>query len=245
MERKESTKFGVSQLVFGSLRLDGYQCGFPDRYEIHEGKTINLGNTTDRGVIPWTVVGDVLMCNMNLLTEIRWDTLNEVNLIFGRTVHIDGFRFRCRVPISDHDGEAEWEEAMKIANGTDSFWHWKGNPSWNQLEIDSPQQRLARGGESAIDYRWLCLSETCGWRPVLEPRGLFFKKDEPEPGVELLIWGCGSVVRGTVLEHTPYDILLKSGSGWSAPVNPMFQATDDDLVIIDRAKIEFFQVLER
>ena len=47
-----------------------------------------------------------------------------------------------------------------------------------------------------------------------------------------------------MLEVTPYDILLKSGLGWQAPLNPMFRVVDDDIVIVDRSRFEFYQVAE-
>ena len=69
-------------------------------------------------------------------------------------------------------------------------------------------------------------------------------EDAPLVGSNLLVWGCASVVCGQVLEVTPYDILLKSGLGWQAPLNPMFRVVDDDIVIVDRSRFEFYQVAE-
>lgn len=69
-------------------------------------------------------------------------------------------------------------------------------------------------------------------------------EDAPLVGSDLLVWGCSSVVRGQVLEVTPYDLVLKSGPGWQAPPNPMFRVVDDDIVIVDRSRFEFYQVAE-
>ena len=103
MELEDIGKYGAGQLRFGSMILGGKQWGFPERYDMYKTESISLGDTASRGVIPWTVVGNVLMCNYNLLSDILWGELHAMRLISGRTFHIDGFRFRCRVPISDSD----------------------------------------------------------------------------------------------------------------------------------------------
>lgn len=69
-------------------------------------------------------------------------------------------------------------------------------------------------------------------------------EDAPLVGSNLLVWGCSSVVRGQVLEVTPYDFVLKAGSGWRALPNPMFRVVEGDVVIVDRSRFEFYQVAE-
>lgn len=72
MELEDIGKYGAGQLRFGSMILGGKQWGFPERYDMYKTESISLGDTASRGVIPWTVVGNVLMCNYNLLSDILW-----------------------------------------------------------------------------------------------------------------------------------------------------------------------------
>lgn len=247
MALEDIGKYGAGQLRFGSLVLGGKQWGFPERYDMYKTESISLGDTVTRGVIPWTVVGNALLCNYNLLSDILWGELHAMRLISGRTFHIDGFRFRCRVPISDSDPSkpTEWDIAMAIHNGDNQFWNWRNAPSWVNSEMEFPSMRCVCGGKGAVNLEWKMLSDTAGWRPVLEPRAVFRpNEDAPLVGSNLLVWGCSSVVRGQVLAVTPYDFVLKAGSGWRALPNPMFRVVEGDVVIVDRSRFEFYQVAE-
>lgn len=235
----------VTQLLLGSLKLNDQQCEFPIRYE---GQTISFDKSVGHGSIPWVAINRTLFCTLNLIVDISWEALESNKLITGQKINIDGFPFLSRVPTPGIEDRDEWDAAMELYNGDNTVLHWRGCPSWCQEKYAANMSmRIVRGGEWAKRWGGLIPFEKAGWRPVLEPIGIdpsrfrFLLMEELLYGQELLIWSEDLVFRGTLVNHTAYDLILIPSSYMAVKTSSMHQITNGEL-IIDRAQIDCIQL---
>lgn len=137
---------------------------------------------------------------------------------------------------------------METYSGDNKILNWKGCPSWCQEKAaHDPSMRIVRGGDGAKKWESIPPSETAGWRPILEPiginddqfRGLLM--EGLLKGTEMLIWGDDLVLRGILMDHTPYDLILVPSPGWTLNSSEMHQISKGRM-IVDRAGIQYAQL---
>lgn len=121
---------------------------------------------------------NLLISDRVLLTNISWEDLDKNGFVTGKTVLIDGHRFRCRLLQVgvDENVPNEWDRILKIAGINDYLWHWKQMYFWGADMAQADENcRAVRGFASPHawgDY-WMTLRcASVGFRPVLEPLGV-------------------------------------------------------------------------
>lgn len=225
----------MDTITLGSLYLDGQSLQI-ESAQLCSSSKFTLGYSVPGRTIRWVPVNGALFCTQNLLTNVSWDTLNELRLIRGAICVIDGFVFRCRVPhggISSSD-QCEWADAM---DGGKKLFRWADAYSWCQEDSASyPGCKVCRGYGYPYEFYQACSSmkdQQIGWRPVLEPIG-FDVRAASVPGCELIVWEPDRCTKGVLREITEYDLILDRAENQSPSL--------DTTVIIERANIQCVQI---
>lgn len=191
-------------IKLGSLLLDGVNTEPGSKYK--PGQKIRI---SDGDSLSWIVVNDLLIADRPLLVNISWDDLAELGLVYGAQMLINGQRFICRLlQVGRQDGEPnEWDAALDTVGYSNDLWHWKDVCFWGQ-ELVASLHRAVRGHNSA---RHRDRSERSyrniyhGFRPVLQP----IPSIHLDSGSRICAIGGQSVLYGTLLEMTDYDILIQ------------------------------------
>ena len=238
-------------ISLGALYLNGEPVRPGVQFDRWKHGTIMLGNTVPKMSIQWVPVGGTLFCTRNLLTDISWDRLSLLKFVYGSQIILDGFHFNCRIPKTGpltypESKDNEWDQAMAVKNGDNILWHWKGIHSWCQ-EPHSQRMRFVRGGISADDRQaWpTSACSGCGWRPVLEPIGTPMKTGNSlQAGQKVFVWSCGQCLYGSLLEVTPYDLVITPLWTPALKTGNWFSFCGGDIAV-DRKSIRCLQVEEK
>lgn len=169
---------------FGTLRILGAAVPAPKKPYYkgdvlgYNGTNFEIGDTVAGKEITWLKLGDIWVCDRNILQGISWETLNEKGLVFGKEVEIDGEKYKMRL-LTGSDGndygesrDNEWECLMSEYNEDNEILHFDDMYSWCQeTDCDYSSTRSVRGYYSARNYDVGNATNTyigIGWRPVLE-----------------------------------------------------------------------------
>lgn len=169
---------------FGTLRILGATVPVPQKPYYkgdilgYNGTDFEIGDTVAGKEITWLKLGDIWVCDRNILQGVSWETLNEKGLVFGKEVEIDGDKYKLRI-LTGSDGNNygegcnnEWDRLMDEYNEDNDLLHFDNMYSWCQeTDCDYSSARSVRGYGSARNYGNLNATSTytnLGWRPALE-----------------------------------------------------------------------------
>ena len=169
---------------FGTLRILGAAVPAPQKPYYkgdilgYNGTDFEIGDTVAGKEITWLKLGDLLVCDRNILQGVSWETLNEKGLVFGKEVEIDGDKYKLRI-LTGSDGNDygegcnnEWDRLMDEYNEDNDLLHYDNMYSWCQeTDCDYASNRSIRGYNSAryCNYNGATNTNTnIGWRPALE-----------------------------------------------------------------------------
>ena len=123
---------------FGTLMLHGMPMTVPEKpfYKGdvigYNGTEFEIGDTVEGKELTWLKVGDIWVCDRNILAGVSWDTLNEKGYVFGKEITIDGNRFKVRC-LTGSDGtedsygagcDNEWDRFMDEYNEDNDLTHY-------------------------------------------------------------------------------------------------------------------------
>lgn len=222
-------------IKFGTLCLDGTPVRLESRYEPGKALSFIEGNS-----ISWIAVNGILIADRCLLSHISWDDLNAQGLVFGKRVTIGQQTFQARLlKLGDREGVPnEWDAALDIIGEDNDLLHWGKIYSLGQEQSrEEPECRASCGYNWARSWAYFGASYRnayIGYRPVLEP----IPSDAQVTGKNICAIGNQSIIYGTVLEQTPYDILLKpapntvlaEGDNWK-----LAMCLPDGNLVVDRS----------
>ena len=191
-------------IKLGSILLDGTHTKPGSEYQ--PGQSIGFA---DGDTLSWIVVNGLLIADRPLLVNISWDDLNSQDLVFGKQVIINGQHFLCRLlQVGEKEGVPnEWDAALDVVGDDNDLWHWHKTVFWGQENAYGSYCSL-RGLTSARFYRWkpaFNKNEFYGFRPALEP----IAPESLTPETRVCAIGGQSVLYGTLLETTDYDVLVQ------------------------------------
>ena len=218
-------------IKLGSIRLGGSHIEPGSKYR--SDKTISFA---DGNSLSWVVVNGMLIADRPLLTNISWDDLNDQGLVFGKQVTINGQQFLCRsLQVGTEKGEPnEWDAALDAVGDDDETWHWENQFFWGQESVDA-LYRARRGYYSARFWNYnsssFRLADLC-FRPTLVP----FPSDILISGIEVCAIGGQSIARGTLLETTGYDAIIRLDSSSilaDADDSKLYSKLNDGTIAID------------
>lgn len=169
---------------FGTLRILGAAVPAPQKPYYkgdilgYNGTDFEIGDTVAGKEITWLKLGDLWVCDRNILQGVSWETLNEKGLVFGKEVEIDGERYKLRI-LTGSDGNDygegcnnEWDRLMDEYNEDNDLLHFDDMYSWCQeTDCDYSSSRSIRGYNSAryfSSYNATGTHTNLGWRPTLE-----------------------------------------------------------------------------
>ena len=204
-------------IEIGSLYLGGHPVEPGAEYV--PGQPIEIGETIPGKEIRWVVVDGMLIADRCILTNVSWDDLNTNDLVFGKEVTIDRYRYQTRLlKVGAKKGTSnEWNTALNAVGEDNELWHWMDIFFWGQETLigSNLSRRAHCGCFSARGWGWDNASdrdERLGFRPILIP--LATKQlTQPLLGQQLLLWGGQSIVSGRLEQVTDYDAVLSNGDG--------------------------------
>lgn len=169
---------------FGTMRILGAAVPAPEKPYYkgdvlgYNGTNFEIGDTVAGKEITWLKLGDIWVCDRNILQGISWGILNEKGLVFGKEVEIDGKKYKMRL-LTGSDGndygegcDNEWDRLMSEYNEDNEILHFDDMYSWCQeTNCDYSSFRSFRGYLSARYYNYnyaTYANAGIGWRPALE-----------------------------------------------------------------------------
>ena len=169
---------------FGTLMLHGMPMPAPEKPFYrgdmigYNGTDFEIGDTVEGKELTWLKLGNLWVCDRNILQGVSWETLNEKGFVFGKEVEIDGEKYKLRI-LTGSDGndygegcDNEWDRLMSEYNEDNEILHFDDMYSWCQeTDCDYSSLRSIRGYASARGYYNYNASGTytrIGWRPALE-----------------------------------------------------------------------------
>lgn len=171
---------------FGTLMLHGAPMPVPQK-PFYKGDVIGfngtdfeIGNTVEGKELTWLKLGNIWVCDRNILTGVSWDTLNAKGYVFGKEITIDGHKYKVRC-LTGSDGskdsygegcDNEWDKLMDEYNEDNSLLHYGDMYTiCREADYDYSDYRPVRGYYSARYYDNSGASNAntiVAFRPVLE-----------------------------------------------------------------------------
>ena len=169
---------------FGTMRILGAAVPAPEKPYCkgdvlgYNGTDFSIGDTVPGKELTWLKLGDIWVCDRNILQGISWETLNEKGFVFGKEIEIDNEKYTLRI-LTGSDGKDygegcgnEWDHLMDEYDEDNDILHFGNMYSWCQeTDCDYPSYRSIRGYFSARN----CNSDQAtntntsfGWRPAIE-----------------------------------------------------------------------------
>lgn len=152
---------------FGTLMLHGAPMPVPQK-PFYRGDVIGfngtdfeIGDTVEGKELTWLKVGDLWVCDRNILMGVSWDTLNAKGYVFGKEITIDGHRFKVRC-LTGSDGsedsygagcDNEWDKLMDEYSEDNNLLHYDDMYTiCQETDCDYSVCRSVRGDSSARNY---------------------------------------------------------------------------------------------
>ena len=149
---------------FGTLMLHGMPMPAQEK-PFHNGDTIGyngtdfeISDTVEGKELTWLKVGDLWVCDRNILMGVSWDTLNAKGYVFGKEITIDGHRFKVRC-LTGSDGtedsygagcDNEWDRFMDEYDEDNDLTHYMDMYTiCQETDRDHSDSRSIRGYLSA------------------------------------------------------------------------------------------------
>lgn len=169
---------------FGTMRILGAAAPAPEKPYCkgdilgYNGTDFGISDTVPGKELTWLKLGDIWVCDRNILQGISWETLNKKGFVFGKEIEIDNEKYTLRI-LTGSDGKDcgegcgnEWDHLMDEYDEDNDILHFDDMYSWCQeTHYNYASHRSIRGFDSARYYN--CYNATyantnLGWRPVLE-----------------------------------------------------------------------------
>lgn len=142
-----------------------------------DNSQISIKSAEQKEYITWVKPHgfNLLVADRVLLIDVSWENLDKNGFVEGKSVLIDGQRFRCRLLQvgTNKDVPNEWDEILNVTGKKDSLWHWN---KMFFLGVDAAEYgpsmfRAIRGFYSA--RRWgrqsiATKKKFVGFRPILD-----------------------------------------------------------------------------
>ena len=117
---------------FGLLNVAGHAQKVPAQNEYipryDEKSAISFESACNDEPITWIKPNglSILVTDRVLLSNVSLDDLDKNHFVRGKTVTMNGQKFRCRVLRYDYEDESsdEWANILSITGKDDSLWHW-------------------------------------------------------------------------------------------------------------------------
>lgn len=171
---------------FGTLMLHGMPMPVPQK-PFYKGDVIGfngtdfeIGDTVEGKELTWLKLGNIWVCDRNILAGVSWDTLNAKGYVFGKEVTIDGHQYKLRC-LTGSDGskdsygegcDNEWDKLMDEYNEDNSLLHYDDMYTiCQETDCDFSDFRSVRGCDSARDCSVNGAASTgayLAFRPALE-----------------------------------------------------------------------------
>lgn len=228
-----------SIMKLGSLYLDGKSIAPEAKYQ--PGQAISFEETLPDMAISWVPVNGLLIADRCLLTNVSWDDLDAQGLVSGKEITVQGFRFKIRLlKVGSEDNVTnEWDAALDTVGEDDALWHWHGQYFWGQESVSGvASRRVARGCNSARRWSWSASSHRAaylGFRPALE--SLPTDPAALRQGQEALIIGRASVVMGSFMDATDYDLVIQPNADGCVGEVSFAAKIQDGTLAVDRSRI--------
>lgn len=208
----------ANRVQIGSIWMDGilkrpcFRFEPEDHFPFDPVANIEFrGSTGGPDDIIWIVANNKLIADRPVMHSASFADLQELNLVHGQEVVLDGQRYWIRT-LMDLE---EWTSALDEIGEDDHIWHWEQRQSF--LQQPSGEESKVLCTDLGNPYHAVTAVRTdrryqTGWRPVLE---LARKPDfrQLEIGQKLLCWGGQSLVSGILLEDGAYDLVLQRQDG--------------------------------
>ena len=126
---------------FGLLNVAGHAQKVPAQNEYipryDEKSAISFESACNDEPITWIKPNglSILVTDRVLLSNVSLDDLDKNHFVRGKTVTMNGQKFRCRVLRYDYEDESsdEWANILSITGKDDSLWHWNKMYFWRQI----------------------------------------------------------------------------------------------------------------
>lgn len=229
----------VQTLKLGSLYIDNKPIAPETKYQ--PGQTISFGDAVPDMAISWVPVNGMLIADRCLLTNISWDDLDAQELVFGKEITVQGFRFKIRLLKvgSKEDAPNEWDAALDTVGEDDALWHWGGPHFWGQESASgSVSYRAYRGCRSARRWDWYYSSSRdagLGFRPALEP--LPTDSSALRHSQEVLVIGRAGAVAGSLIDATAYDLVIQPNADGLIGEVSFAAKMQDGTLVVDRSGV--------
>ena len=152
---------------FGTLMLHGAPMPVPQK-PFYRGDVIGfngtdfeIGNTVEGKELTWLKLGNIWVCDRNILACVSWDKLNEKGYVFGKEITIDGHRYKVRC-LTGSDGsedsygegcDNEWDKLMDEYSEDNNLLHYDDMYTiCQETDCDYSDCRSVRGYSSARNY---------------------------------------------------------------------------------------------
>ena len=169
---------------FGTLMLHGAPMPKPEkpyyRGDVigYNGTDFEIGDTVAGKELTWLKLGNLWVCDRNVLAGISWDTLNAKGYVFGKEITIDGHRFKLRC-LTGSDGsdygkgcDNEWDRFMDEYHEDNNLTHFDDMYTiCQETDRDYSFCRSVRGCSSARNFSYNYATYTyadVAFRPALE-----------------------------------------------------------------------------
>lgn len=239
----DMAQFGT--LYFGDVPQEvGTAYGYPGKHGVELfDEPLRIGNTVEGKELPFIKWRDKYVGATGFCKKVPWNVLNKAGYTYGTPVRINGRHYLCRCiqggVTPRHPNE--WDEILDEIGEDDLLWHWRNQYFWamDTPEMDS-KMRVVRGYDSARNWtRTDRLTENLGiaFRPILEPLS-----EEPcicddLVGTQLVVYGPGCPIKGTLVDFSDYDLTLEPTSPLPSEQSSSWVLHADGKEIIDRNKI--------
>lgn len=198
---------------FGSIYCDGKAYG--PKTEFTDSVVVTIGNTEQDKELGWIKAGDIYVCSRTIFPRASWKALDNLGLITGRPLSIDGKPYLCRAPKVglDSHNPGKWDELLNEVGDMDSIWNCEGLWFWGQeVHPENHDFAVCRGGEEPRGWNYAEIhhqSPKIGFRPVLEQLPPMPILDEGMIGTRLRMYGEEGYFDTVLADFNDYDITAK------------------------------------
>lgn len=151
---------------FGTLQILGAAVPAPEKpYRKgdvlgYNGTDFDIGDTVTGKEITWLKLGDIWVCDRNILQGISWETLNKKGFVFGKEIEIDNEKYTLRI-LTGSDGEDygkgcgnEWDHLADEYDEDNDILHFDNMYSWCQeTYYDNPVVMAIEEKDGTVLYR--------------------------------------------------------------------------------------------
>lgn len=224
----------MEKQIFGTVYFDDVPVDVGS--SLGEGKRFSIGDSIREKTIRWIKAGPLLVADRCVCMNISWNQLDELGLVRGALVQVDGQAYQCRclqagasmpngqTGLADFEDLGEWGAVLQACGKRDATWHWKDQYFWCQ---DTPNgyvvTRIVCGSRSPRfkgGFRSDDKQETVGFRPVLEmiPTKVELSKDLIGDRLEVSL-SHGAALIGKLVSFDDYDVVVEpTGIPLRAPI---------------------------